>query len=210
MFGLSGGAMGVMAGVFNLNPTNPVFLAPLTIAALGSSLSAIYIYGKQLGARSSIHRHYAESKSFANQLMWARFQGNVGGLLGEERSKKLNEAAEYVIRCHQALRSVAWKSAPNGSEYASVREKIGDAMDIAMVQAVGIMGRGADANDESLTRLLEEMKRAAEEATHTASRLARGPGIISSGNDLRQALSELRTLSAAQDEIENTAENYSL
>jgi hypothetical protein len=156
------------------------------------------------GRRDREARHaFSEARSFTWQLIAARWQGGVTTLLGEERALALNEGASHVLRCQQALRSLAWASVGENTEYAAVRERVSRAMDLAMARLVCVIGRGAKADEAEVRGLLEDMNVAADEALRTADRLAgsKGTGTAATA-DLRQALSEMRMLNQAQDEVD--------
>jgi len=203
-FGLAGGTIGIIAGVMGIDPGQhpTALIVPLAVAGMISLSSAAIIHHRQRKESHEVQRLMADARMFTWQLISARWQGSLKNMLGEDRALALNSGAELALRCKRALRSTAWKAASEGSEYANVRQGVGNAMDIAMARLVAIIGRGASATDPEVQALLTDMAHATDEAVKTASRLEGLPSGPTGSGDLRQALAEMRMLNQAQDEVE--------
>lgn len=204
-FGLGGGMIGILAGAMQMAPSHHpwVVAGPLVAAATVSALAGLII-ARQRRQRfeAEQRREFADAGKTTWQLVVARWQGSIKATFGADRALALNEGASHVLRCHASLRSGPWKSVGEGSEYARVREKVGNAIDLSMARLVSVIGRGTDAHEVEVRQLLADMKSLADEAVATAERLAQQKGATSAGPDeLRQALSELRLLNEAHEEV---------
>lgn len=207
VFGLAGGSMGMLGGLFHIDlETNPgLTVLPMVFAALVSCTAAVFTArtSRQRNAgRSEMRRTLNEARHFLWRLVAARRHGMVKEFLGESCALALNEGASHVLRCHRALRSVAWGSAEEQTEYSAIRNRVNNSMDLAMAKLVSHIGRGAEANDHDIRLLLDDMKATADEAIRTSTRLESEVGGLTPSTGLRAALSEMRLLNQTQDELE--------
>ena len=213
LFGVAGPTVGVLASTNASAP--PAVMAmmigiPLGTAALASAVMGWVMYRRQSPARREANRAMADARTFAWQLVSARWQGNIKGLIGEDRALALNEGAAAYLRARQALNSTAWKAVSPDTEYAATRERTEVAMDVAMARLVTMIGQGAGGAFPEVRRLIKDMTEAADESTRTAERLSLDAGIPGNASDnLRQVLSEMRLLNSASDEYDRLRDRSS-
>lgn len=205
LWGLAGGAIGIMAGAMGLDPSaHPaVLLVPFGIATAGSVLSGLWVVTRQKPGRRAARKALADARNFTWQLVSARWQGNLKGLLGEDRALALNAGAAAYMRAKQALSNSAWQAVPPDTEYAATRERTAVALDVAMARLVTMIGQGVPGTVPEVRGLIADIAETAEEAVQTAQRLATDAGQPGDASEnLRQVLAEMRLLNSAQDEYD--------
>jgi hypothetical protein len=205
LFGLAGGSIGVLLGAMQVSPEqNPMALVgPLLVAGVGSALTGFIIHRRQTPGQRAARRAMAEARNFTWQLVSARMQGNLKGILGEDRAFALNAGAKAYLRSKHALATAAWQAVGPDSDYASTRERTSIAMDVAMARLVTMVGQGAAGDAPEVRRLIADLTEAADEATRTAQHLATDAGHPGDASEnLRQVLSEMRLLNSAHDEYD--------
>ncbi|MGV3616411.1 MAG: hypothetical protein ACO1SV_13860 [Fimbriimonas sp.] len=203
--GLAGSSIGITVGAMGIDPgTNPaVLIAPFTVALLGSGLLGLYFLRRQTPAQRAARKAMADARNFTWQLVSARWQGNLKGLIGEDRALALNAGAAAYMRAKQALKSSAWQAVAPDTEYAATRERTAVALDVAMARLVTMIGQGASGSAPEVRNLTADIAETAEEAVQTAQRLATDAGHPGDASEnLRQVLSEMRLLNSAQDEYD--------
>lgn len=205
LFGLAGGSIGILLGAMQINPeSHPMALiGPLLVAGLGSALTGFVILRRQTPGQRAARKALAEARNFTWQLVAARMQGNLKEYLGEARALALNEGARAFFKSKQALSSAAWQAVAPDTEYAATRDRTSVAIDVGMARLVTLIGQGAAGDAPEVVRLISDLSEAAEEAAHTAQRLANDAGLPGDASEnLRQVLSEMRLLNSAHDEYD--------
>jgi hypothetical protein len=208
LWGFVGAAIGVMVGGFQL-PVAWISI-PIGVGVVGTAaMVAWYVRG-----RSAEDRHHAkllaEAKGVMQRLTAARWLGKLKDTLGQEAALSLNSGAKQWLRCKSSLDMPVWKAASPGSPWRQGRDQALRAMDLAMAQLLLIASASSySANHPSnVSEIVEDMTRMADEACTLTEKLAARTG-RSSGDprsDLRRALGELRSLTAAEEEFERAHE----
>lgn len=201
-YALAGAAIGVFTGVMHVPAaTHPEIIGvPLVVAALSSAISGVVIAVKNRRGNDLSSQAFHEARMFTWQLISARWKGSVKRTIGNERALVLNEAAGYVLRGSRALGTHGWNASGADSEIAQMGRRVREAMNVSMARLVGIVGRGASSDDAEVQQIVTELKDACFEAERTAKRL--DTLSLNAPQDLRQAISEMRMLNQAQDEVD--------
>lgn len=195
--GFAGAWLGIALGALNYSPASLAFWIPLVILALiagGMTYSVLKQVAKDQTAWSR------ESRGLMMRLVVARWHGSLRETLGEEGAKTMNEAATILLHCQATLDTPAWKAAAGSELWSSAREKSLRAMDSAMARLLMLTVSGA--SNQERAAILEDMRAMDEEVGKAAQRHSTVSGIPLDGSDsLRQALSELKELSSADEEF---------
>ncbi len=201
-WGLCGASIGVLAGAFHIHPIISVAI-PITVAAAATITAVVWSVRGRTQADKALARTNAEMRGFLWKMISARWQGNIKGILGEPSALELNQAAFEYLKCRNALRSPSWLAAGSDSAWSEVREKTRVAMEVAMARIVTLVGQGAPSGDATVAQLLEDMRQTSAEAERTANRLAGHRGLpTDASRELRTALSEMKSLNAADQEFQ--------
>jgi len=202
-------AIAVMLGVLllknahgGMHSTPWLMLGPIAGATLLSVATCGWVFLKSASKRRETWRRLGGTRSFVWKLWSARWSGNVGGLIGQESANALNSAAYEYLRCQAALSSPAWRGLTPDSAWLATRDKVEAAMEGAMGQLMMTISQGGTPERPEVVRLLDDMRQTADEIVKTADKLAVRKGLTGDISDeLRSALSEMRVLNAAHDEV---------
>jgi hypothetical protein len=181
-----------------------VFLWSMGGATLATMLAIAWYYWTGSKEVREHRRQIGAAQSFIWKLYSARWRGSIKGLIGEEAALSLNAAAYDVLRCRLALKSPAWQGLSADSPYLTIRDKAGMTMEAAMARLLTRIGQGGSPKFPEIQQLQSDINLMAEEIIKSSEKLALSKGISGDvSNDLRQVLTEMRALNAAQDEVMN-------
>lgn len=195
--GLTGAYLGIALGALQMSAAMLAFWIPLlAIFLFGGGFT--YWTAKQVSKDQTAWSR--EARGLMMRLLVARWHGSLKETLGEEGAKTMNEAAGVLLHCQAVLDSPAWKAAAGAELWSKAREKSLRGMDSAMARLLMLTVSGA--SEQERTAILEDMRAMDEEVGKAAQRHSSVSGIPLEGNDsLRQALSELKELSSADEEF---------
>lgn len=181
-----------------------MFFWSMGAATVATALAIAWYYWTGSKEAREHRRQIGSAQSFIWKLYSARWRGSIKGLIGEDAALALNGAAYDVLRCRLALKSPAWQGLSADSPYLPIRDKAAMTMEAAMARLLTRIGQGGSPKFPEIQELQADIHLMADEIIKSSEKLALSKGISGDvSNDLRQVLSEMRALNAAQDEVMN-------
>ncbi|MCW5942310.1 MAG: hypothetical protein KIS66_08765 [Fimbriimonadaceae bacterium] len=207
IFGSMGGAIGVLVGGMNW-PPGPVVSIAGTVAVSVWVTLAVTVSQRRDKADQEAARLRLGSRGVLYRLYTSAFSGGFEGYLPAAVLGKLEEGAEAWWDTRSALESPVWKAASGESPWASAKEKALRSVEAAMSRLLILACEPeSEGRRTSMEVVLAEMREVADQVTKLAARHYRPdrePGV----SGLRDALGELKMLSAAEDELARVGEEF--
>lgn len=187
------------------------------LTVLGMVAFGIWYAGgrkREMDELSELELHARPLLRHINDLKIRRQLGRqLSGGIGE----LLDQAAKHWIECRQTLDSAVWLTAGSDSVWMATRQKALAAMDASMLRLILATQQHNVAGVEFLSpsldaaiALVEEMREMARTAKRMTDKLLQqGDSTSGAGNEIQDALAEMRRLEAAQDEIQRIGHSES-
>jgi hypothetical protein len=187
--------------------------AAIGIAGLAIGLGWWARYQQNLSVdERQLTRVRSQAREFVEQLTKWKKRRQLKAKLGLPFGELLDAAARYWLRAHVALSAEAWRLAPAGSSWRAVRERAVSAMDSGIARVLLLAQEALPAaafmppQFDKAKRVVEEMRALAKEVELLADKCNYEfeSAETTADDSLRAALSEIKGLSNAHEEVERT------